>query len=97
MDLRYTPEEEAFRAEVRAFLQAELPAEIRDKMRLGRRLCKDDLVRWQRILHRPWLGSGDVAEEIRRRRMDGGRSNTFSRRNARPPARRRRLPSPCGW
>ena len=47
MDLRYTPEEEAFRAEVRAFLQAELPPETRDKMRLGRRLCKDDLVRWQ--------------------------------------------------
>jgi alkylation response protein AidB-like acyl-CoA dehydrogenase len=58
MDLRYTPEEEAFRAEVRAFLQAELPAEIRDKMRLGRRLCKEDLVRWQRILHRRGWGAG---------------------------------------
>src|SRR3984885_14641742 len=58
MDLRYTPEEEAFRAEVRAFLQAELPPEIRDKMRLGRRLCKDDLVRWQRILHRRGWGAG---------------------------------------
>jgi alkylation response protein AidB-like acyl-CoA dehydrogenase len=58
MDLRYTPEEEAFRAEVRAFLQAELPAEIRDKMRLGRRLSKDDLVRWQRILHRRGWGAG---------------------------------------
>jgi alkylation response protein AidB-like acyl-CoA dehydrogenase len=58
MDLRYTPEEEAFRAEVRAFLQAELPAEIRDKLRLGRRLCKDDLVRWQRILHRRGWGAG---------------------------------------
>jgi alkylation response protein AidB-like acyl-CoA dehydrogenase len=58
MDLRYTPEEEAFRAEVRAFLQAELPAEIRDKLRLGRRLYKDDLVRWQRILHRRGWGAG---------------------------------------
>jgi alkylation response protein AidB-like acyl-CoA dehydrogenase len=58
MDLRYTPEEEAFRADVRAFLQAELPPEIRDKMRLGRRLCKDDLVRWQRILHCRGWGAG---------------------------------------
>src|ERR1700733_2168583 len=58
MDLRYTPEEEAFRAEVRAFLQAELPAEIRNKMSLGRRLCKDDLVGWQRILHRRGWGAG---------------------------------------
>jgi len=58
MDLRYNPEEEAFRAEVRAFMQAELPPEIRDKMRLGRRLRKDDMVRWQRILYRHGWGAG---------------------------------------
>ena len=51
MDLKYTPEEEAFRAKVRAFFEAELPADIRDRMRLGKRIRKDDLVRWQRILH----------------------------------------------
>jgi alkylation response protein AidB-like acyl-CoA dehydrogenase len=58
MDLNYTPEEESFRAEVRAFLAAELPADIRDKMNLGRRLRKDDLVRWQRILYRRGWGAG---------------------------------------
>jgi alkylation response protein AidB-like acyl-CoA dehydrogenase len=58
MDLKYTPEEESFRAEVRAFLHAELPADIRGKMRLGRRLCKEDLVRWQKILHRRGWGAG---------------------------------------
>jgi len=51
VDLKYTPEEEAFRAKVRAFFEAELPADIRDRMRLGKRIRKDDLVRWQRILH----------------------------------------------
>jgi len=51
VDLKYTPEEEAFRAEVRAFFEAELPADIRSRMRLGKRIRKDDLVRWQRILH----------------------------------------------
>jgi alkylation response protein AidB-like acyl-CoA dehydrogenase len=55
MDLKYTPEEEAFRAEVRSFIDAELPPDISNKIRLGRRLRKDDFVRWQKILHaRGW-------------------------------------------
>ena len=58
MDLRYTPEEENFRAEVQAFLAAELPADIRDKVRLGRRLRKDDMMRWQKILYRRGWGAG---------------------------------------
>ena len=35
MDLRFTPEELAFRDEVRAFIRDNLPAEIRERMRLG--------------------------------------------------------------
>ncbi len=58
MDLNYTAEEESFRAEVRAFLAAELPAEICRKVNLGRRVGKDDLVRWQKILHRRGWGAG---------------------------------------
>ena len=51
MDLRFTPDEIAFRDEVRAFMRSALPAAIRDKMIEGRRLVKDDLVTWQRILN----------------------------------------------
>jgi len=51
MDLRFTPEENAFREEVRAFIKANLPDDIRRKMIEGRRLVKDDFVRWQRILN----------------------------------------------
>jgi alkylation response protein AidB-like acyl-CoA dehydrogenase len=58
MDLNYTPEEESFRAEVRAFLETELPGELREKLRLGRRMRKDDLVRWQKILYRRGWGAG---------------------------------------
>jgi alkylation response protein AidB-like acyl-CoA dehydrogenase len=58
MDLNYTAAEESFRADVRAFLDAELPADIRSKVRLGRRMHKDDLVRWQKILHRRGWGAG---------------------------------------
>jgi alkylation response protein AidB-like acyl-CoA dehydrogenase len=51
VELRYTPAEEAFRTAVRAFLEAELPADIRSRMNLGKRFKKDDMCRWQRILH----------------------------------------------
>ncbi|HUZ31189.1 MAG TPA: pimeloyl-CoA dehydrogenase large subunit [Xanthobacteraceae bacterium] len=55
MDLRFTPEENAFRDEVRGFMKEKLPATIRTKLIEGRRLGKDDLVTWQRILNaRGW-------------------------------------------
>lgn len=58
MNLDYTAAEEDFRAEVRAFLAAELPPDLRSKVRLGRRMHKDDFVRWQKILHRRGWGAG---------------------------------------
>src|SRR5918911_2009418 len=51
MDLRFTPEEIAFRDEVRAFFRETLPDSIRRKMVEGRHLSKDDIVTWQRILN----------------------------------------------
>jgi pimeloyl-CoA dehydrogenase large subunit len=51
MDLRFTPEENAFRDEVRAFMRTALPEPIRRKMADGRRIGKEDLVTWQRILN----------------------------------------------
>jgi len=55
MDLNFTADEEAHRAEVRRFLQDKLPADLADKVKNGKRLRKDDFVRWQKILHeRGW-------------------------------------------
>jgi len=55
MDLRFTPEENTFRAEVRAFMRERLPPAIRAKVVEGRHLVKEDLVTWQRILNaRGW-------------------------------------------
>jgi alkylation response protein AidB-like acyl-CoA dehydrogenase len=51
MDLRFTPEELAFRDEVRAFFRANLPAGIRTKLVEGKHLAKDEIVTWQRILN----------------------------------------------
>jgi len=52
MDLRFTPEELAFRDEVRAFFGTNLPESIRIKLVEGRRLAKEDIVTWQRILNK---------------------------------------------
>lgn len=56
MDLNYTPEEIAFRDEVRAFLAEKLPKELSDKVRGEGDLTKDDMDRWHAILNEQgWL------------------------------------------
>ena len=55
MDLRFTPEETAFREEVRAFFAAALPPALRAKMEAGLHPSKADMQVWTRILHdRGW-------------------------------------------
>ena len=51
MDLRFSPEENAFRAEVRTFFQNEIPLPIRRKVIEGRELTKDDIVAAHKRLH----------------------------------------------
>jgi alkylation response protein AidB-like acyl-CoA dehydrogenase len=59
MDLTYTGDDLAFRDQVRAFLEAELPADLRHKVHNHLRLHKDDYVRWHRILARQgWVAPG---------------------------------------
>ena len=59
MKLAFTPEQEAFRTEVRAFVQERLPADIRRKVELGLRLEHADYVTWFNILEsRGWLTPG---------------------------------------
>ncbi len=49
MDLDYTSADLAFRDMVRAFLAANLPTDLQEKVRMHRRLSRDDYVRWHRI------------------------------------------------
>ncbi|MFS2219058.1 acyl-CoA dehydrogenase family protein [Telluria sp. Tellsp104] len=59
MDLTYTGDDLAFRDQVRAFLEAALPADLRHKVANHLRLHKDDYVRWHRILARQgWAAPG---------------------------------------
>ncbi|MDB5770706.1 MAG: pimeloyl-CoA dehydrogenase large subunit [Burkholderia sp.] len=57
MDLNFTPEEIAFRQDVREFVAKSLPADIRHKVLNGLILERDDYVRWQRILHAKGWGA----------------------------------------
>ena len=50
MDLSYSPEEQGFRNEVREWLTANLPADIRSKVVGYQHLSKDDYIRWHKIL-----------------------------------------------
>ena len=51
MDLRFTPEEVAFRADVRGFINDNLPDDIRERLGEGHSPRKQDTVAWQRILN----------------------------------------------
>jgi len=50
MDLNYSQEEIAFRDQVRGWLQANLPADLRDKIANYEELTREDLIRWHKIL-----------------------------------------------
>ncbi|AXA94045.1 acyl-CoA dehydrogenase family protein [Massilia sp. YMA4] len=58
MDLNFTPEEERFRDEVRAFLAERLPERLASKVAGGRHLSKADMEEWHAILNaRGWLAN----------------------------------------
>ena len=57
MDLNFTPEEQAFRADIRQWVADHLPKDISHKVHNALRLNKDDLQRWARILGKQgWHG-----------------------------------------
>ena len=59
MDLAFTPEEQAFREEIRTWVRANLPEDIAHKVRNDLHLTRDDMQRWAKILgSKGWLGYG---------------------------------------
>ena len=57
MDLNFTPEELAFRAEIRQWVAESLPKDISHKVLNALRLSRDDMQRWHKILGaKGWLG-----------------------------------------
>ena len=57
MYLAFTPEEQKFREDIRAWVGANLPADISHKVHNALRLSRDDMQRWAKILGKKgWLG-----------------------------------------
>ena len=50
MDLNFTPEEQAFREQIRAWVAENLPEDISHKVHNALRLSTEDLQRWAKIL-----------------------------------------------
>jgi alkylation response protein AidB-like acyl-CoA dehydrogenase len=56
VDLNFSPEEAAFREDVRSWLAANLPPDLKEKVASYAHLSKDELLRWHRILaKRGWV------------------------------------------
>jgi alkylation response protein AidB-like acyl-CoA dehydrogenase len=59
MDLAFTPEEQKFREDVRAWVRENLPKEISNKVHNSLHLTREDMQQWARILGKKgWLGYG---------------------------------------
>ncbi|MET3117207.1 alkylation response protein AidB-like acyl-CoA dehydrogenase [Undibacterium sp. GrIS 1.8] len=59
MDLNYTAEDLSFRDEVRTYLEANLPADLKQKVLNHKRMSREDFVRWHKILAKQgWVGTG---------------------------------------
>ncbi|MDO8375574.1 MAG: acyl-CoA dehydrogenase family protein, partial [Aquabacterium sp.] len=59
MDLNFTPDELAFRAEIRQWVAENLPKDLSHKVFNSLRLSRDDMQRWAKILGaKGWLGYG---------------------------------------
>jgi alkylation response protein AidB-like acyl-CoA dehydrogenase len=64
MDLNFSSEELAFRQEVRDFVAAALPQDIRHKVLNGLILESQDYIRWQKILHEKGWGGFSWPKEF---------------------------------
>jgi len=62
MDLNYSAEELSFRDQVRGWLAANLPKDLREKVSNYEHLSREDLLKWHRILASR-VGSRRVAQE----------------------------------
>jgi alkylation response protein AidB-like acyl-CoA dehydrogenase len=72
MNLDFSPEDVAFRDEVRAFIAENYPAGLREKQEEGEEMAKEDFLSWHRTLAKKgWVAPG-LAREVRRSGLDLG-------------------------
>ncbi len=111
MNLDYSPADDAFRADVRAWLEASLPRALRDKVFHHKRLSREDFASWHRLLGARmvgawpkeyggpgWGATAYLGRGVRpRRRADGAALRRIDGRARadRNTARRRKSPISC--
>ena len=88
MDLNFTPEEQAFRAQIRAWVAENLPQDISHKVHNALHLTKDDLQRWAQDPRQEGLARLGLAEAVRRSGLERDPEAPVRRGTARWPARR---------
>src|SRR5882672_2293246 len=82
MDLSFSAEELAFRNEVRAFIEANVPADTRRKVLEGLEVSRDDTLRWQQILHLQGWGGPNWPKEFGGTGWDPVRQYIFEEESA---------------
>src|SRR5437868_2310509 len=82
MDLNFTHEELAFRDEVRAFIEANVPAETRRKVLEGLEVSRDETVGWQQALYRHGWGGPNWSKEFGGTGWDPVRQYVFEEESA---------------
>ena len=79
MDLDFSPEDNAFREEVRAFIAENYPAELRAKQASEDALSKEDYLSWHRILAKKGWVAPSLAGGVGRHRLDARPRSTSGR------------------
>ncbi|WP_375690365.1 acyl-CoA dehydrogenase family protein [Pseudooceanicola sp. LIPI14-2-Ac024] len=92
MELKFTPEEEAFRQEVRDFIDANLPDATRAHLKLGNAPTKEMTIEWQKILNAKGWATPRWPEEWGGPGWTVTQQYIFQQENQRAPA-----PDPLGF
>jgi len=82
MDLNFTGEELTFRDEVRAFIEANVPPDTRRKVLEGLEVSRDDMLRWQQVLHRQGWGGPNWPKQFGGTGWDPVRQYIFEEESA---------------
>src|SRR5438093_3944726 len=82
MDLNFTGEELAFRDEVRAFMDTNIPAETRRKVLEGVEVSRDDTLGWHQTLHRHGWGGPNWPKQFGGTGWDPVRQYIFEEESA---------------
>ncbi|MCZ7678579.1 MAG: acyl-CoA dehydrogenase family protein [Sandaracinaceae bacterium] len=78
MDLSFTPEQEAFRAEVRAWIREALPPHLAEKAAVDASFSMDEVMEWHEITPRQGLDRAALAQGARGPGWDAAKRFIFS-------------------